>query len=724
MKDNSSTYGTVGDDSSYVNNLCDFNDHLKEKSDDETEKRNFNLADPIVTEKVVENGIFDAEDYPSIVEKCEIAESNATSQGSVFQTFNNDLSSLSDRRNSSYDDVIDNPITNISHMMSFQHPSSHTNPEWDSNDDLRDDEKPISANDAVHKFDKYDVDRNSNPFASIVDQPLVSKFDEKENADEKEIIAEKDDEIDFVTDFCSLQPKNQFSNRVHDFEKIGEKDLVAASTSDPPSAAIVEEVCVKDISEHEVGVGVLSETTNGQNQQDIARVERSLSTQIVDSGDFEPKQFSGEEVDRLEDVTVLSDNGDPDEPIRSVDVEAPYIHDCGRLDEKPDSVHHHPVPVKHYDDLLPDTSSTMESDKLESELRESLTKVENDFPVRQTEEEEITLSVPTSTQVEIVETSDEAAVPLPAPSQVAEAISAAADVAKSPVIAQLTKETKKAGVVMTKKADEKSKPTTKKSTGTTTSSVTKAKTGTNLTSLKPTTEPKKMPANVGKMGAAPNTSRPTSAATKMTAPRTTVAMKASPKSTTSCAVPARSTLKPASPTKPKLSATKPASAKSELSNGDAFSTKPLVSKRVPMTTSAPRKSTEASNISGATSKPAVNLSTRTSLAPKPRLVSKAEGGADKAKPAVTKRPLSTATKVTNKDTKDVANKRLSAAKSSPAKSVSITNGKTDFKSGPLKSTCSPLKKASPTAIKKPASAAPQPVTKNVDNQPEGIENQN
>lgn len=527
---------------------------------------------------------------------------------------------------------------------------------------------------------------------------------------------------DFTDDFCNFRPTKELNA----FDESKESVSMLETAPSAPSNDVDELVCVRDTHPEVEANTAPSADEHPEPQSDeevvekheapekpeekhdsckevpqpesFEQIERRLSVQIVDAEDYHPRQFSAEECDRLEDVTVLSDCGEPDEPIRSVDAEAPYVHDCGRLDEKPGSVHHHTTHTKHYPDLLPDVTSTMESDKLESELRESEAKTEPEHvPVL---EQPVPDDLPVSTQ-EV-----ESEVPESQPSAVAAAVTAsavtAAAVATVAAATTAATETKKAASII-KKPDDKTKPS--KPAPKPSLPLSKAKPAAPKTDLKKPA----VSSTTNKLTSPRSTVPPRTAAPKPTAaPRTSAAPK--PTLGTTKPAPAKPPVKLSSPAKPKLSAASSTTSK-VMANGDVAR---APAARKPLTSTAPlrKPSTEA--------KPAVTMSTRVSLAPKPRAA--AATSTSKCEPLATaskvssltaaRRPLSApAAKSANKDTKDIANKRLSSATKSspPTKSSSATNGKTESKVSSLsrgaaapkstaKSTSSPLRKPSAAAV--------------------------
>lgn len=544
---------------------------------------------------------------------------------------------------------------------------------------------------------------------------------------------------EFTDNFCHFRPSKEQSHPFDDDSKEPISMFQTSSDLHPASNGIEELVCVQEKSHVDVEAPVPAgkiehvevhverpatpdkmefvekheapekpedskmHEPSAPSADSFAQFERQLSEQIVDVNDDIPRQFSAEECDRLEDVTVLSDCGDPDEPIVSFDAEAPYIHDCGRLDEKPGSVHHHTTHSKHYSDLLPDVTSTMESDKLESELRESEAKVEPE-PVPLVELPAKTDDTPVA-PVEVPKSNDAEATTQPSAVAVAVTASAvtAAAVATAAVAATAISDTKKVGSVIKKPegAAKPSKPSPKPST-----TLTKARPAApKLDTKKPTVS-----STTTKL-TSPRTAAPARPAPAKAAPAARTLTAAKPSLSTTRTTLSSSAPKPpvklSSPAKPKMTTT--TSATKATTNGDiskAPARKPLAS------SSTLRKPSVET-------KPAVTMSNRVSLAPKVPRTTAGSTTATKGEPAVTaskvssslaapRRPISAPTKVTQKDTKDIANKRLSsAAKSSPTK-VSATNGKTESKVNSLsksapKTTTSSTTKPSP--IKKPTAAA-------------------
>lgn len=563
-----------------------------------------------------------------------------------------------------------------------------------------------------------------------------------------DLISPSSHKNEFTDSFCHFRPSKEQSHPFDDDSKEPISLFQTTPVPHPTSNGIEELVCIQEESHVDVEAPVpvdkvehvevhVERPASPANEEFVEKHEapekpddsmkhiselsgpqadssdqfvRQLSEQIVDLSDYTPRQFSAEECDRLEDVTVLSDSGDPDEPIVSVDVEAPYIHDCGRLDEKPGSVHHHTTHTKHYTDLLPDVTSTMESDKLESELRESEAKVEpepvplielpakaDDIPVAAVEE------APKSDNTEVTTQPSAVAVAV-----TASAVTAAA-VATVGVAATAISDTKKAASVIKKPegAAKPSKPTPKPSTMSTKARPAAPK----LDTKKPTVS-----STMTKLTSSRTAAPPRPAAPAKTAPAARTLAAAKPSLSTTKTTPSSSTPKPpvklSSPAKPKMTTAPTTSTTKVMANGDvskAPARKPLAS------SSTLRKPL----VEG---KPAVTMSNRVSLAPKVPRTSAGSSTATKGEPAVTasrvssslaapRRPISAPTKVTQKDTKDIANKRLSsAAKSSPTK-ASATNGKTESKvnslskSAPKTTSSSTTSTKPPSPIKRPVAAA-------------------
>lgn len=555
---------------------------------------------------------------------------------------------------------------------------------------------------------------------------------------------------DFTDNFCTFRPAHESS---HPFDDSKEPISLfeTAPTSQPTSNGIDELVCVQEKSYADVEAPVPADKVEHVEVHDNKAVspvpevfvkkpeapekpdddakhapkpsepqvesyeqfQRNLSEQIVDGNDYMARQFSGEECDRLEDVTVLSDCGDQDQPIVSVDVEAPYVHDCGRLDEKPGSVHHHATHAKHYGDLLPDVTSTMESDKLESELRESKAKVEPE-PVPAADISAKADDVPATAAVEIPKSVD-TEVTHEQPSAVAAAVTAsavtAAAVATTAVAATAVSETKKVGSVIKKPdgAAKPSKPAPKPST-----TLTKTRPAAPKIDLKkPTASSTTAKLTSPRTAAAP--ARPSAAAKTAPAPRSLTAAKPSLSATkpTPSSTAAKLPAKLSSPAKPKMTSSTSVAAK-VTANGDVAR---APATRKPLATSSTLRKTSVEAKPAVETKPAVTMYNRVSLAPKlPRTsatATKGEPAAIASKvssslAAAPRRPISAPTKVTNKDTKDIANKRLSsAAKSSPSKPSPTTNGKTESKVNSLSKTAPKTTSTNkpPSPIKKPIASA-------------------
>lgn len=767
----SSTDAIIGDDSSYVKNLDDLSsigstEKLNETFEKETIRVDSTTNSQVET--VVENGLLDDEKFSIINEHVIDSKKEAHEEYSVHD-FNESFIESSEKssfKNFSLEDT----VNTLQNMASFDDGApAHSLIFSDNETVLKFNSKSHSPVDELLEEQKFNgsastfanFDNSINPFLSVSNEETFSTpsnksiFDaepEKENLEEKEITdyvgREETDVIDFIVrtpenevakhsseeslNFIQQKQSNHDDLFPNDDETVDE--ILTKYSEDKEENCCVKELKYEDVevkpevekyesctlASHENVSTILEDEKTKENEiEDIDNIERSLSSQIEITGDFESHKFSAEAVDRLEDVTVLSDAGSSDEPIKSIDMETPYIHDCTRLDEKPDSVHHHTTHAKHYDDLLPDVSSTMESNKLELELRESdfdkrsnsvddevhneisdsiiepasteikvegvISSLQIDDQIEQNEVNQTSdIVVSDRTTVEQQESNDNQLNEVTAVAA-ATAVGIAAAVAINSVITNDdVKETKKSSVIK-KPPEEIGKSSLKTTKVTSTSNKT---TKTSSATTKSSSEPKKLTTTIAASNKATpsksNTSTLRTATSKTTTftSKSTVAAKstavAKDKPTTAATTTARSPAKVNLLAKPKTlpsQTTKPLN-KSELSNGNISSSKLIAARRVSTTMGTMRKSTTPSETTS-TTKPAVNLITRTSLAPKPKT------NVEKPKLSTTlltaKRPTSASVKVTNKDTKDITNKRLSATKNSPLKMNSSPTYKTESK---------------------------------------------
>lgn len=903
-----STKAVFGDESTYAKNLEEVNEDLQEKSEYVPEychTETDHASDAY--SQVMENGVFDSEEYPSIIEK-ENTERNAdgTVGSASFDhcTTNKDQldvvgfwnrenketkvedisSNVEDNENDSVDSASFDHFTTNKDKLNIDGLSNRENKETKFEDIssivednetesvlrnvisfteevqpthttiLMDGQPTFTANantpSPVADLLSGKCYQNSNPFAAT-DEVKNENIEEKETdvhgGDEldEQHVSKQSRQNDF-TDFTNekgMQDDMHSNNMFFEFSRQEENKNMNADHSYENEFEIqnqnfdnvaVEPICKREVKT-EVEVSPEKNVELEKNTQPAFAEEDMLSSQIVDYTDVRSEEDTNPQDTN---ITSSSSIGNIEMVATQYDAEAHYRHDCSRINEKPDSVHHEPVETKHYDDLLPgdesateetttkldvETSpyahdykeideksvekpdsvhhepmememkhydnvnfetSTMESDKLESELRETEMKTsesdvnqfcytkstsfvntsENEKPVDfiSTEDSGAVSLAPflddTSKTVEISEISlddqvetapttvsptadllknesiveiTEATIPdvEPAISDAEPAISdvepatnvleatvplVGAAVVASTVAAAVTgtpdakKEVKRSVI---KKPEEKEKPklpANKSNAKPATSMVTKTRLSTTSTSPKVPAEPRKLStATASASRTAPvksslSTARPAASKSTITATKPTTAQARPIPSASRTAAPI-APAKPAaaklnSPVKAKPSPTTTRMAPKPLTNGDISKSLTTAKKTTPSMTAVKK------------SPVTVNLSTRTSLAPKPRpTLTKPESPADN-KPKVSstltaKRPISAPSKTINKDSKDLTNKRLSASKTSPLKSMT-PNGKTESKvNSGLRSTATKITAASPVSSVKKSTTA-------------------
>lgn len=840
-----STKAIFGDDSTYATNLAEVNKDLKENDSFEHRGENGHQEhhhenDDLLTKSTIdmnaadnvsENGAFESEDYPSIVEKEKPADEANSILSSSNITYNRDSGKYeAEKEVPQFDELLENHIdapsstrNDVFDCLSFTNDSTSdviqkmTNFDYGTTaqSSLLDNDSPFGANSVTSPtLEIYNGDvSNTNPFA--VDS---SDGNEKENAEEKEV----DDDADVQLAKQPVQTAFEQKKNAFEFDPFGDKDhvdftqtsgdpfqSVFADASAPQLSALEKEfaeekITAKTVHDVEVNPETGLESHVESTNDLVAPTQEDISAQILDLDEYEVHKSGSELEDDNDDVNVVPANnaGSAEQPVSSIDMETPYIHECSRVSEKPDSVHE-PVSRKHFDDLLPD--DTMESDKLESELRESDKGVDftlgfggnftcnrfeptaqentseyqsmycnlikpsvpkpqheatideepklipNDSaeaePVQKNDivpntdisvpevssnepeltneaiDDNVNISTPPSSAVSqnqaenavsiaeaVDKISQEQKSNASAITAAAAAVGVATAVAAGVAIAQDKKEApvKKSSVIRKPEGTEKpkapSKTTTKAPLG-----AAKPRTSTTST-LKSTSTAAKKPTTAAPTKTTPVkstlTARPT--ATKSTTPTTRTSLTAKPSSATKPT--AKTLTKPASPLKARPTTAssltaRPTSTK-PLTNGDVTSTT-KTAPRKPSLTSIVKK-TISSPTTSAPPKPTVNLATRTSLAPKPKPLSKTDTAADKPKTTIPpKRPISAPSKITNKDSKDITNKRLSTSKpaTTTAKTSTLTKTESKVNTG-LKSSSSKS-----TAIKRPSdSNANQSVT--------------
>lgn len=428
-----STKAVFGDESTYAKNLEEVNEDLQEKSEyvhEYCHTETDHVSD--VYSQVMENGVFDSEEYPSIIEK-ENTEPNA--DGSVGSasfdhcTTNKDqldVDSLWNRENKETkveDDifsVIEDKENDSVGSASFDHCTTNKdklNIECLSNCEnketkfedissivednqtesvlrnvisfteevqpthttiLMDGQSTFTANSntssPVADLLNGKCYQNSNPFAATDET-------KKENVEEKETDVHGGEELDEQhvstqsrqNDFINFINEKEVQGDMHsthmffEFDRQEENENVSADRSyenefeiqNQNSDNVAEEpICMREVKT-EVEISPEKNVELEKNTQPAFAEEDMLSPQTVDYADV-----CSEEDTNPQDTNITSSSSieNIERVATQYDAEAHYRHDCTQISEKPDSVHHEPVEMKHYDDLLPgDESDTEET---------------------------------------------------------------------------------------------------------------------------------------------------------------------------------------------------------------------------------------------------------------------------------------------------------------------------------------------------------------------------